>query len=391
MPGSDDLMTTSMERSAFLKLTATVGGATALLGSGAGTAAAARLAQQKTKSVAIKKATQLRLLTWDGYLDKAWVAPFEKKWGVTIKATYLNSDDEDVAKMAAGGDKIYDIISVASPASTTMIGLGVVKALDLSRLPHYSGTLNFTRTAFVKNGEVYGAPFDWDVNPCLYYSSGVSKPLTSWNDFWTDPKLQGKFALNDESGGLYIGAAVLGLDRPASRIGHFTDADLRRIKDKMVQLKPRALWTQGGELTSLLANHEVVASMAGWSQVYNTLRRTKPAATKGLKEVVFPHHGATAFTEAYMISKSIKPENEDAAYAWLDYHMTPQLGAKFGASVGYAPAAKNAKQYMDQRTLKATHMNAPDKWVHGAIVKPDPGPRRQAYVETWQEIRSALK
>jgi spermidine/putrescine-binding protein len=379
-----------MRRSDFLKVALTAGATATLAGGGAGAAAAARLARPR-RSVARKKATELRLLTWDGYLDKSWVAPFEKKWGLTIKSTYLNSDDEDVAKMAAGGDKIYDIISVASPASTTMIGLGVVKPLDLSRLPHYNGTLEFTRTAFVKDGKVYGAPFDWDVNPCLYYASGVSKPLTSWNDFWTDPKLQKRFALNDESGGLYIGAAVLGLDRPASRVAHFTDKELQQIKEKMVQLKPRALWTQGGELTSLLANKEVVASMAGWTQVYNNLRRTKPSATKGLKQVVFKHHGATAFTEAYMISRSIKPEAEDAAYAWLDYMMTPRLGAKWGAIAGYAPAAKKARDYMDPYTLKATHMAAPEEWVHGAIVKPDPGPRRQAYVETWQEIRAALK
>ena len=92
-----------------------------------------------------------------------------------------------------------------------------------------------------------------------------------------------------------------------------------------------------------------------------------------------------------MISKSIKPEKQEVAYAWLDYMMTPQVGAKWGEIVGYAPAARNAKNYMNAGTIKATHMDNPVKWVHGAIVKPDPGPRRQAYVETWQEIRSALK
>jgi len=151
-----------------------------------------------------------------------------------------------------------------------LIRLGVAKPLDLSKLPHYKLTLKFLRPSFVESGKVYGAPYDWDVNPFLYFKSGVKSPPTSWSDLWK-PEFQGKFAIWDDMGSLYIGANALGYDTSEYALTHLTDAQLAAIKAKMVQLKPRAVWTQGGDIANLLANHEVIASAPGWTYTYNQL------------------------------------------------------------------------------------------------------------------------
>ena len=74
------------------------------------------------------------------------------------------------------------IAAIYARRSTDQTGIAdeqksVARQVDHAR--GYAATKGWT----VKDAHVYGAPFDWDVNPCLYYSSGVSKPLTSWNDF----------------------------------------------------------------------------------------------------------------------------------------------------------------------------------------------------------------
>lgn len=336
------------------------------------------------------KCKELRLITWEGYVEPKWTAPFEKAHGVKIKPTFTGSEDETLAKMVAGGDRAYDIISTSSPASQSLIDLGVLKELDPAKLPGYNGTIPFTRTSFVKDGKNYAAPYDWDVNPFLYYSNGVAQQPTSWSDLWK-PEFQNKFAIWDDMGSLYIGASALGYATSNDALTHLSDEQLAAIKAKMLQLKPRTVWSQGGQVADLLANREVIASAPGWTYTYNELRRRDPRATKDLRAVVFPNHGGFAWSEGYGISKKIPAECVDTAYAWLNWMQNPKTQAEFATFVGYSPAVLAARKYLDAKTRQALHMNNPKAWYSTALIKGDPGPLRQKYVQTWQEIKQGLQ
>jgi putative spermidine/putrescine transport system substrate-binding protein/spermidine/putrescine transport system substrate-binding protein len=332
----------------------------------------------------------LRVLTWEGYMEPQWIKPFEDKYNVKMEATYTGSEDETLAKLAAGGGESYDIISTSSPASRSLIEMGAVEALDNSQLSGYDKTIPFTRESFVSDGDNYGAPYDWDVNPFLYYSDAVDHQPTSWKDLWS-PEFQGKFAIWDDMGSLYIGAAALGYDKSNEELTNLSDEQLDAIKDKMLQLQPRTVWTLGGEVADLLANREVIASAPGWTYTYNELRRRDPAATKGLKAVIFKDMGGFAWSEAYTISKNISDGCRAKAYAFLNYMEDPKVEADFATFVGYSPAVPGATKYMDSETIKALHMDDPEAWYSNALIKGDPGPRRQAYVQTWQEIKQGFK
>ena len=45
---------------------------------------------------------EVNLLTWEGYADDSFVSIFEEKTGCELTKTYVGSNDEIVAKMAAG-------------------------------------------------------------------------------------------------------------------------------------------------------------------------------------------------------------------------------------------------------------------------------------------------
>jgi hypothetical protein len=45
------------------------------------------------------QANELRVLTWEGYAEPEWVAPFEEATGATVSASYVGSVDEMFAKM----------------------------------------------------------------------------------------------------------------------------------------------------------------------------------------------------------------------------------------------------------------------------------------------------
>lgn len=332
----------------------------------------------------------LRVITWEGYMEPDWIKPFEQKYGVKMESTYTGSEDETLAKIAAGGDETYDIISTSSPASRSLIEMGAVRELDNSQIPNYDKTIEFTRESFISDDKNYGAPYDWDVNPFLYYSGDVDRQPTSWNDLWT-PEFADKFAIWDDMGSLYIGAAALGFDTSNEALTNMSDEQLDQVKEKMLELKPRTVWTQGGEVTDLLANREVIASAPGWTYTYNELRRRDPEAAKDLEAVVFEDHGGFAWSEAYTISNNISDDCLPKAYAFLNYMMDPKVQAEFATFVGYSPAVPEATEFMDPQTIADLHMDDPEAWYSNALIKGDPGPRRQQYIQTWQEIKQGLK
>ena len=64
---------------------------------------------------------ELKMVAWAGYLEKSWVAPFEKQSGCKVKPKYANTSDEMVALMRSGGGGQYDMVSASGDASLRLI------------------------------------------------------------------------------------------------------------------------------------------------------------------------------------------------------------------------------------------------------------------------------
>ena len=44
---------------------------------------------------------ELRILTWEGYAEPEWLAPFEEETGATVSVVYVGSDDHSVYALPA--------------------------------------------------------------------------------------------------------------------------------------------------------------------------------------------------------------------------------------------------------------------------------------------------
>ncbi|MCF6115124.1 MULTISPECIES: ABC transporter substrate-binding protein [Mesorhizobium] len=104
-------------------------------------------------------AGEIRLLTWEGYAEDAWIKDFEQSNGVTVTKTYVGSNDEYMAKLAAGGGD-YDVAVIVSSLAERAIDAGFVENLDLSLIPNFEQLYPRLKTvAFIsKEKQVYGVP-----------------------------------------------------------------------------------------------------------------------------------------------------------------------------------------------------------------------------------------
>lgn len=325
---------------------------------------------------------ELNFMVWEGYTDTLFARPFEQACGVKVNATYMGSSDDLVAKLRAGGAETIDLISPSSDAATAIIEAGLASPIDLARIPSYNDLSEGFRKLKVarKDDVVYGVPWAFGPNPLIYDTSKVRGAPASWGDLW-DKKFKNKLSLQDDIATLYMVAQYLGMDDPKdpSHLYNLSDADLAKVKAKMLQLRPnvRKYWVTAGDMTQLFQSGEVVMG-EGWPLMTNQLRQAKFPAGETI-----PKEGTTAWADHWVLTKGAK--NLDAGYAWLEYTAQPFTQKLLYDVTAYIVANPAAKKYMtpeqaaSQRDI-ADYGSKVNFWQWS--------PRREKYQEIWNEVKA---
>jgi spermidine/putrescine-binding protein len=331
-----------------------------------------------------KSAPTLSLLVWEGYADPSFVRAFEESHHCKIAASYMGSSDELVAKLRGGSASNYDVISPSSDVATSIARAGLAAPLDLSKYPSYSQLAARLRDSpLVKgNGQVYGVPFMWGPNPLLYDTTAFAQPPDSWNVFWNS-KYAGKISVWDDLSTVYMGAQILGYDKPdPSHLYNLTDDELEAVKQKLIALKPhiRKIWATGGELTNLFQNHEIVLAM-GWPLNTNQLRKLNFPIGETI-----PKENTTGWIDHLMITAA--SQQKDLASQFLEYMIEAQTQKKVTDVTGYCPANSGSTAFMTGAEKKSLHMDDPDAYMQRIYFWQDV-PRRAKYNEIWNEVKAA--
>jgi spermidine/putrescine transport system substrate-binding protein len=326
---------------------------------------------------------ELNFMVWEGYTDTLFAKPFEEACGVKVNATYMQSSDELVAKLRAGGAQTIDLVSPSSDAITQIIEANLAQPLDLKRIPSYGDLMASFRglTMARKDTLVYGLPWAFGPNPLIYDTTKVKPAPTSWSVLW-DKKYRGKLSLQDDIATLWMVAQTLGLDDPNDRshIYNLSDEDLAKVKAKMLELKPnvRKYWATAGDMTQLFQSGEVVAG-EGWPLMTAQLRSAGFPAGE-----VIPQEGTTAWADHWVLTSGAT--NLNAAYAWLEYSAQPFTQKLMADVTNYIVANPGAKGYMTpeqvgtQRDI-AEYGTKVNFWQWSQ--------RRDKYQEVWNEVKAA--
>jgi spermidine/putrescine-binding protein len=326
---------------------------------------------------------ELNFMVWEGYTDTLFTAPFERACGVKVNPTTMTSSDDLVAKLRAGGAQTVDLISPSSDAVTAIIEAGLASPLDLSRIPTYSDlSASFRALPLArKDGQTFGVPWAFGPNPLIYDTTKVHPTPSSWAVLW-EPAYRGKISLQDDIATLYMVAQYLGLDDPKdkSKLYNLSDADLARVKAKMLELRPsvRKYWATAGDLTQLFQGREVVLG-EGWPLMTHQLRLAKFPAGE-----IIPKEGTTAWADHWVLTSGA--QNLDAAYAWLEYAAQPFTQKLLADVTGYIVANPAARTYMTSEQSAGQHEVA-EYEAHVNFWQWSP--RREKYQEIWNEIKAA--
>jgi len=196
-------------------------------------------------------------------------------------------------------------------------------------------------------------------------------------------KLRNKISVWDDLSTVYMAAQVLGYDKPdPSAIYNLNDQQLANVKKKLLELKPniRKMWTQGGELTNLFENHEVVAAM-GWPLMTNQLR----SKNFPIGETI-PKENTTGWIDHLMITSASR--NKDLAEQFLEYMIQAKTQKAVCDVTGYTPANGTAGELMTGEQRKALHLDDVENYQKHIYFWQNV-PRRAKYNEIWNEVKAS--
>jgi len=327
--------------------------------------------------------TELTWLTWENLAKDDYLAAFLAANPVTIAKTFIGTDDEQFAKLRAGGASSADLITPGLDKVELYVASGLLQPIDLAKVPNAALRYDTFKATPLgkKDGKVYGMPFYWGINP-IVYRADLMDAEPDWSVFFTDSKYQGKLAMRDYAlEGIMIAAMYLGIAR--DHMFQLDDRELAEVKKVLMAEKQRlrTYWNSISDLTNLFATGEVVCAFS-WVPPYYDL------SARGLKMgMAKPKAGVIGWCDSLAIPAGVSGERLDAAHKLINYLLGPDYGEKLAYGGPYAQSTSVVRDKLpaaQQEKIFIKDLSVMDSFVW----KADP-PRYNEWVRIWNEVKAS--
>lgn len=260
----------------------------------------------------------LNFTTWPNYFSQENLDNFTKTTGVTINVNVFGSNEEMLAKLQAGSTG-WDVFVPTNYTISTYKKLDLIEPLDLKLMPNYnekSQDPRFLGPGTI-DGTVYAVPKDWGTTGFIVNTKSVSQNPTSWKEFFelAQGPLTGKVMVHDYQL-TTIGSAAKALGYGFNTID---PNELAEVEKLLVATKPH-LFGINSDYQPSMRNGDATMAMC-WTNDAAQLHRDIPEM-----KYVLGKDGGEIWVDHYAVVKGAP--NRDAAYAFIDYILTPEINAK---------------------------------------------------------------
>lgn len=313
---------------------------------------------------------ELVIFTWQGMFPQEVLDGFEEETGVKVIYSNFDTDETMLEKlsMAKGGD--YDFIIADDYILETVIANGLAEKLDKEVLTNEENINPLYQGQFYDPEDAYTVPYGAGIPLIVYDPEYVDLDIKGYNDLW-DASLEDSIAMI----GNY--RVINGITQLAmgKTMNEEDPAVIEETGKKLLELAPNIRMIQDDNTQNALLNGEASVGLLYTSQVTAAL-----AENPDLK-VVYPEEGL-GFGIMGMFIPSEAPD-KDAAYAFMDYLMQPEIAAQCTNYIGYYSTNKAADEMVDPSLV------VPDSVTKGEIIQNVSQEAEEAYNKNWTEFKAA--
>lgn len=322
----------SVSRRHFLGVTG-LGLATAVLGSA--------VPGLKARNAHAALSGTVNFTTWPNYFAQENLDNFTKNTGVKINVAIFGSNEEMLAKLQAGSTG-WDVFVPTNYTISTYKDLDLIEPIDLKMLPNYDHSAQEAR--FLEpgtiGGTVYAVPKDWGTTGYVINTKFVTQNPTSWKEFWdlTQGPLTGRVMVHDYQL-TTIGNALKSF---GYSFNSNDEKELGEAEKLLLAAKPH-LFGINSDYQPGMRNGDAWASVA-WTGDATQMHRDMPEIV-----YVIGKEGGEIWSDFYAVPKGAP--NREAAYALIDYLLTPEINAKEGVAHGYPLTDARAIKLMPKELI----------------------------------------
>ncbi|MEV0974427.1 ABC transporter substrate-binding protein [Microtetraspora glauca] len=319
----------------------------------------------------------LHVYAWAGEIPDSVVKGFEQETGIKVTLDTFDSNETMTAKLSTGASG-YDVVEPSQYSVQQLIGQQLIEPLDHSRIQGLDNLAEKFRNPSYDPGLKYSVPWIWGTTGLAYTDACVKEPVTSWKILF-DQKYKGKVYMLDNMLASYIAA----LQVTGSRATTTDEAQIARATDALLAQKPVLAGYNSTNYAQLLSTGQACATQA-WSGT----SMAKAVQSDSNVHYVLPEEGGSIWTDGLAIAKGAK--NVDAAYAFINYLLRPEVAAKATDDGASASANEKAREHIKNTdALKNAAVYAPDESIAKADFLLDPGPAIRHFQQGWTKVRAS--
>ncbi|MBL8291210.1 MAG: spermidine/putrescine ABC transporter substrate-binding protein [Bryobacterales bacterium] len=319
---------------------------------------------------------RLNIFNWSDYVAPDTIPNFTKEFGVDVRYSVYESNEEMLAKVFSGNSG-WDIVFPSNYFIEPMRANRLLAELDHSRLPNLSSL-----DARLRNPEwdpqlQHSVPYMWGAAGIVYQKSLAPAP-TSWADLW-DARFKGRLTMLDDPADT-LGAA---LKKVGLSINTHQPDEMRRGQVELIRQKAIIRAYLNAE-----ARDQVIAGDLLAAHLWATTSAQAIEAAPDRLAFAYPTEGFALYADnAVILRESSRPE---LAHQFLNYLLRPEVAAAI-VNVSRTATANGAARDLLPQELRENHVLYPDAATlqRGEWFAPLPSAAQRLRDRLWTEVKSA--
>lgn len=280
--------------------------------------------------------SELNMFTWGEYNAPKVIKAFEKENDLKFTLDSYNSNEQLIAKLsAAQGTSGYDLIVPTGPFIPALVENELIQELDLARLTNFDNLEDQYKDQPWDPGNKYSICKDWGTTGYAYDTTKIDREMTTWQDFID-------VATTDASGNFSI------LDSPDNAVGLWLwandinwmtedEAELDACEEFLINelaphVKAFVSYPGGGDMQN--GNFALVHAWNG-----DARQGILGADNPDQWQWVLPSPRTEIWMDTYAIP--VGAPHPNAAYAWMDYLLLPEVSLQELEYIGYHTGVKD--------------------------------------------------
>ena len=337
----------------------------------------------------------LRIYNWSEYVDPETVADFEKKNG--IKVTYdVYDSDETLESKVLTGKSGYDIVGPSNTFVGRQIKAGAYQKIDKSLIPNYKN-LNPELMKLMEGvdpSHEYAVPFYWGTNTFAINTERVKKALgtdklpdNQW-DLVFNPEYTSRLK---QCGISYLDSAAeiypMVLNYMGKNPNSSETADIKAATEVLKKNRPYIKRFTSSGFIDDLARGDTCVTIGFGGDLNIAKRRAEEAGGKEKIRVMMPKEGVGIWVDSFVIPKDAK--HVANAHAYINDFLDPEVAAKNGNFVTYAPSSKPAQELMDEEFRNDNTIFPTDEDLKNSFIMVPIQPAALKFmVRQWQSVKA---